>query len=156
MERRYWNEDLETMQPAALHQVENDCLRTQLDYVWAGSAFYQAKFAEVGVKREAIRDVADLPLLPFTEKDECLRSQQEHPPFGRYLATTQEQVLRVHKTSGTSGRALYVALTPRDRHLMNACAACSFWAAGLRPSDTVVHCLIIASGWAGSPIMRTW
>ncbi len=141
MERRYWNEDLETMQPAALHQVENDCLRTQLDYVWAGSAFYQAKFAEVGVKREAIRDVADLPLLPFTEKDECLRSQQEHPPFGRYLATTQEQVMRVHKTSGTSGRALYVALTPRDRHLMNACAACSFWAAGLRPSDTVVHCL---------------
>jgi hypothetical protein len=38
MERRYWNEDLETLQPAALHQLENDYLRTQLDYVWAGSA----------------------------------------------------------------------------------------------------------------------
>ena len=140
MERLYWNEDIERMQPAALHQLENESLRAQLDYVWACSAFYQAKFAEAGVKREDIGDVADLPLLPFTEKDECRRSQEEHPPFGSYLATSQEQVIRAHKTSGTTGRALYVALTRRDRDLMNECAARSFWAAGLRPSDTVVHC----------------
>ena len=141
MERFYWNEDMETMQPAALRQLENEYLRTQLDYVWKCSAFYQARFAEAGVKREVIRDLADLPLLPFTEKDECRRSQQEHPPFGNYLATGQEQVIRVHKTSGTTGRALYVALTRRDRDLMNECAARSYWASGLRPSDTVVHCL---------------
>ncbi len=141
MERVYWNEDLETMLPTALRRLENDSLQTQLDYVWTCSAFYQAKFAEAGVKREAIRDVADLPLLPFTEKDECRRSQQEHPPFGSYLATTQEQVIRAHKTSGTTGRALYVVLTRRDCTFMNECAARSFWAAGLRPSDTVVHCL---------------
>src|SRR3989475_6995238 len=141
MERFYWNEDMETMQPAALRQLENEYLRTQLDYVWKCSAFYQARFAEAGVKREVIRDLADLPLLPFTEKDDCGRSQQEHPPFGNYLATGQEQVIRVHKTSGTTGRALYVALTRRDRDLMNECAARSYWASGLRPSDTVVHCL---------------
>src|SRR5215472_6862079 len=141
MERLYWNEDMETMQPAALRQLENERLRTQLDYVWECSDFYQAKFAEAGVKRDDIRDVADLPLLPFTEKDECRLSQQEQPPFGNYLATTQERVIRAHKTSGTTGRALYVALTNRDRNLMNECAARSFWAAGMRPSDMVVHCL---------------
>ncbi|GAC1308747.1 MAG: phenylacetate--CoA ligase family protein [Ktedonobacteraceae bacterium] len=141
MERFYWNEDMETMQPAALRQLENEYLRTQLDYVWECSAFYQAKFAEAGVKRAAIRDLADLPLLPFTEKDECRRNQHDHPPFGSYLATSQEQVIRAHKTSGTTGRALYVALTHRDRNRMNECAARSYWAAGLRPSDTVVHCL---------------
>src|SRR5437016_6544343 len=141
MERLYWNEDMETMPPAVLHQLENEYLRTQLDYIWACSAFYQARFAEAGVKREDIGDVADLPLLPFTEKDECRRSQEEHPPFGSYLATSQEQVIRAHKTSGTTGRALYVALTRRDRDLMNECAARSFWAAGLRPIDTVVHSL---------------
>src|SRR5436305_3117278 len=103
MERFYWNEDMETMQPAALRQLENEYLRTQLDYVWKCSAFYQARFAEAGVKREVIRDLADLPLLPFTEKDECRRSQQEHSPFGGYVATDQEQVIRVHKTSGTTG-----------------------------------------------------
>ena len=141
MERPYWNEDIETMQPAALQQLENEYLRTQLDYIWAYSTFYQARFAEVGVKRESIRTMADLPLLPFTEKDECRRDQHEHPPFGSYLATSQEQVIRAHKTSGTTGRALYVALTRPDRNLMNECAARSYWASGLRPSDTVVHCL---------------
>ncbi len=141
MERLYWNEEMETMQPAALRKLENKYLRTQLDYVWKCSAFYQAKFAEAGVKREAIRDVADLPLLPFTEKDECRRNQLEHPPFGSYLATSLEEVIRAHKTSGTTGRALYVPLTRNDRNLMNECAARSYWASGLRPSDMVVHCL---------------
>lgn len=141
MERLYWNEEIETMPLAAVRRLENEALQMQLDYIWTNSAFYQKKFAEVGVKREAIRDLADLPLLPFTEKDECRRDQQEHPPFGSYLATTQVQVIRAHKTSGTTGRALYVALTRPDRDLMNEVAARSFWAAGLRPSDTVVHCL---------------
>lgn len=139
--RYYWNEDIETMQPEALRRLENENLHTQLDYLWSNSAFYQAKFAEAGVKRGTMRDVSDLPLLPFTEKDECRRSQQEHPPFGNYLACSQEQVMRVHKTSGTTGLALYVALTRHDRDLMNECAARSYWASGLRPSDTVVHCL---------------
>ena len=141
MEPVYWNEDRETILPAVLRRLENDALHTQLDYVWSSSSFYQTKFAQAGIGREAIGDVADLPLLPFTEKYECRRSQQEHPPFGSYLACTQEQIVRVHKTSGTTGRALYVALTPRDRGLMNECAARCFWAAGLRPGDTVVHCL---------------
>ncbi len=141
MKQPYWNEDIETMPREKLRRFENQYLQTQLDYIWAHSAFYSAKFAEARVKREDIRDLADLPLLPFTEKDECRLSQHEHPPFGNYLAASQEQVMRVHKTSGTTGRALYVALTRNDRNLMNECAARSYWASGLRPDDTVVHCL---------------
>ncbi len=141
MKRRFWNEDIETLPTAALRQVENARLQAQLDYVWASSLFYQAKFASDGVKRNAIRELADLPLLPFTEKDEIRQNQQEHPPFGSYLATSPERLVRVHKTSGTTGRALYVALTDNDRLFMNESAARSFWAAGLRPTDTIVHCL---------------
>jgi phenylacetate-CoA ligase len=141
MERRFWNEDIETLPPAALHQLENARLQAQLDYVWASSPFYQAKFSSANVERNAIRDLADLSLLPFTEKDEIRQDQQEHPPFGSYLATAPQRLIRVHKTSGTTGRALYVALTSKDRNLMNESAARSFWAAGLRPTDTVVHCL---------------
>ena len=141
MEQVYWNEAIETSQPAALRRLENDALRAQLDYVWSSSPFYQEKFAQSGIRREAIKDVADLPLLPFTQKDECRRSQQDQPPFCSYLVCRQEHIIRVHKTSGTTGRALYVALTRRDGSLMNECAARCFWAASLRPSDTVVHCL---------------
>ena len=148
MERRFWNEDIETLPRAAVRQVENARLLAQLEYVWATSPFYQAKFSSAGVKRQAILDLADLPLLPFTEKDELRQNQQEHPPFGSYLATTPERLVRVHKTSGTTGRALFVALTDKDRHVMNESAARSLWAAGLRPSDTVVHCLNYRL-WAG-------
>ena len=148
MERRLWNEDIETLPPAALRQLENARLQAQLDYVWASSPFYRAKFSSADVERNAIRDLADLSLLPFTEKDEIRQNQQEHPPFGSYLATAPERLIRVHKTSGTTGRALYVALTSKDRNLMNESAARSFWAAGLRPTDTVVHCLNYRL-WAG-------
>lgn len=141
MERRLWNEDIETLPPAALRQLEIARLQAQLDYVWVSSPFYQAKFSSANVERNAIRDLADLPLLPFTEKDEIRQNQQEHPPLGSYLATAPERLIRVHKTSGTTGRPLYVALTGKDRNLMNESAARSFWAAGLRPTDTVVHCL---------------
>jgi phenylacetate-CoA ligase len=141
VERIFWDEAIETMEPAALRRLENERLQAQLDLVWACSAFYQAKFAEAGVKREAIRDLADLALLPFTEKDECRRSQVEQPPFGSYLAAAPDQIIRAHKTSGTTGRALYVALTRRDRNVMTECGARCYWASGLRPGDRVVHCL---------------
>ncbi|HEY7347608.1 MAG TPA: AMP-binding protein [Ktedonobacterales bacterium] len=141
MERRFWDEAIETMEPAALRRLENERLQAQLDAVWARSPFYQAKFAEAGVGREAIRDLADLPLAPFTEKDECRRSQKEQPPFGSYLAAASDQVIRAHKTSGTTGRALYVALTRRDRDVMTECGARAYWASGLRPGHRVAHCL---------------
>lgn len=141
MERRFWDEAIETIAPAALRRLENERLQTQLDLVWARSAFYRARFAEAGVQREAIHDLADLPLLPFTEKDECRRSQQEQPPFGSYLAAAPDQIMRAHKTSGTTGRALYVALTRRDRNVMTECGARCYWASGLRPGDRVAHCL---------------
>src|SRR5258707_769808 len=141
MERRYWDEAIETLAPDALRQLENERLGVQLDYIWANSPFYQAKFQQAGVSREAIGDLRDLPLLPFTEKDECRHDQREHPPFGSYLAALSERLVRTHKTSGTTGKALYVALTAHDRDVMKEVAARAFWAAGLRPGDRVVHCL---------------
>jgi phenylacetate-coenzyme A ligase PaaK-like adenylate-forming protein len=74
MERVYWNEDREPIQPAALPRLEHEVLWTQLDYVWSSSPFYQTKFAQAGIRREAIGDVVGLPLLPFTERDECRSS----------------------------------------------------------------------------------
>ncbi len=141
MQQHYWDEAIETMEPAALRRLENERLQAQLDYIWARSGFYQKKLAGAGVRREAIRDLADLPLLPFTEKDECRRSQAEHPPLGNYLAANPVNIIRIHKTSGTTGRALYVALTQRDRETMTQCGARAYWASGLRREDRVVHCL---------------
>lgn len=141
MDRRFWNEEIETLPPTALGRLEHERLQTQLEHVWASSPFYQAKFAAAGITRHAVHALADLPLLPFTEKDELRQDQQAHSPFGSALATTPERLIRVHKTSGTTGRALYIALTDRDRRMMNESAARALWAAGMRPGDRVVHCL---------------
>src|SRR5258708_35176993 len=99
MQRPFWNGDIETLPPAALRQLENARLQAQLEYVWASSPFYQAKFSSAGVKRNAMRDLAVLPLLPFTEKDEIRQNHQEHPPFGSNLATTPEPLIAVHQPS---------------------------------------------------------
>jgi phenylacetate-CoA ligase len=66
-----------------------------------------------GVDRE-IRSREALAALPFTEKEELRASQEEFPPFGDYLAVAPEKIQRVHKTSGTTGRPLYIAMTRRD------------------------------------------
>ncbi len=49
MEPVYWNEAIENMRPAALRQVENEALRTQLEYVCSASSFYQTKFTQAGI-----------------------------------------------------------------------------------------------------------
>lgn len=138
---RYWNEPLETIPPAALRELEDRLVRETARYVGDRSPFYQVKFREAGIKPAEIRGVRDLSRLPFTEKAELRRSQEEHPPFGAYTAVPVSDVVRVHKTSGSTGRPLYVALTRTDVEVTNDCGARAFWAAGLRPTHVVVHCL---------------
>lgn len=135
---------LETLSPDELRAREDVALVKQLAYVMERSAFYQRKFAGI----DQITDREALRVLPFTEKDELRASQEAVPPFGDYLAVSPEQINRVHKTSGTTGRPLYIAMTRRDIETTHACGARAFWAAGLRPGDRVVHCLNYQL-WAG-------
>src|SRR5512138_374662 len=139
-----WNAPVETLDPSALRAREDAALAEQFAYVMAHSPFYREKFA--GTARVTRR--ADLGALPFTEKDELRASQAAAPPFGAYLAAAPEQVTRVHKTSGTTGRPLYIAMTRRDIETTHECGARAYTAAGLCPGDRVIHCLNYQL-WAG-------
>ncbi|MCZ7573332.1 MAG: AMP-binding protein [Ardenticatenaceae bacterium] len=141
MRRPFWNAGIETLAPEELRRLEDEALRRQLAYLATRSAFYARKFAEAGVDPATIRSRADLPRLPFTEKDELRANQETHPPLGNYLAAPREQIVRLHKTSGTTGRPLFVGLTSHDLEVTHEIGARAFWAAGLGPGDTVVHCL---------------
>ncbi|HOE65516.1 MAG TPA: AMP-binding protein [Candidatus Hydrogenedentes bacterium] len=110
-------------------------LARQLGYVIAHSPLYQAKFAGLRV------DTESLHALPFTEKDEILADQAQHPPFGANLCVDPSRVQRVQKTSGTSARPVFIALTAHDIDKTTEIGARCFSSAGLRPDDTVVHCL---------------
>jgi phenylacetate-CoA ligase len=140
----FWNAPLESLAANEWHLREESLLIRQYADVLARSAFYQKKFA--GVNR--ISNRIEFAALPFTEKDELRASQEAHPPFGDYLAVSPADVSRVHKTSGTSGRPLYIGLTKRDIDTTHECGARAFYAAGLRPGDRVIHCLNYQL-WAG-------
>ncbi len=83
----------------------------------------------------------DLPLLPICDKAILRDSQAAHPPFGNYLAAPSEQIVRVHRTSGTSGQAMNVALTKFDSDQTVRVGARSHIAAGIKPGNRVIHCL---------------
>ena len=141
MEQTMFNPAMESISEPDLHKMEQALLQEQLTYVFARSIFYQNKFAASGIDKSRIKDVQDLSLLPFTTKQELRDSQERQAPFGDFLAAPPEQVNRIHRTSGTTGKFVYTALTRQDLDLTHNCGARSFWAGGLRPRHRVVHCL---------------
>ncbi len=130
VENRPWAEVLATLERRLVAQVRSLSER---------SPFYRAKFRAAGLDPGDIRGPEDLSKLPFTTKAELRRSQAEHPPLGAHLAVEPDRVVRIHATSGTTGRPTYVALTQRDRAIWAEIGARTYWARGVRPGQTVAH-----------------
>ena len=105
----------------------------------AASAFYQHQHRDAPLcLPSTLADIADLP---FTKKEDLRKDQAAHPPFGSYLAAASDIVTRLHRTSGTTGQAMNLALSAHDARLQAEVAGRAQSAAGLEPSDIVVHCL---------------
>src|SRR5208282_4076813 len=83
----------------------------------------------------------ELPRLPLSDKAMLRASQAASPPFGDYLAASPEKVTRLHRTSGTSGQAMNLALSAADARLTAEIGGRAQRAAGLGPGHRVVHCL---------------
>tara|TARA_R100000005_G_scaffold96517_1_gene84124 strand:+ start:22491 stop:23792 length:1302 start_codon:yes stop_codon:yes gene_type:complete len=83
----------------------------------------------------------DITALPLCDKSMLRVSQAARPPFGNYLAAADTAVSRLHRTSGTTGQAMNLALSQRDSHITAVVGGRSQRAAGLGPGHRVVHCL---------------
>ena len=110
---------------------------SQRDYVAHSSPLHQRAW---GGKAPPARfeAFADLPLI---DKEMLRVSQRAHPPFGDYLAADETVVARVHRTSGTTGTAMNLALSRRDAEETALVGARAQRASGLGPGHRVVHCL---------------
>lgn len=124
--------DLDTL---AAHRQR--CWERQLDYVVARSPLHRLIWAGVTPPRR-LQALADLPLI---DKEMLRASQRSHPPFGDYLAAPTTAVARIHRTSGTTGTAMNLALSVRDANETAVVGARAQSAAGLGPGHRVVHCL---------------
>ncbi len=92
--------------------------------------FYSTKFAQ--------HDPADFSCLPFTTKAELLADQEGHPPYGTNLTEARERYVRLHQTSGTSGKPLRWLDTAQSWQWMLDCWDRMFALVGLRPDDRLV------------------
>lgn len=119
-------------------RVEASLFTRQMGHVLERSRFYQRK---LGCRAGRPITLDDLPSLPFTTREELQADQDEHGPFGSYLCTDRSRIARVHRTSGTSGRPLIIALSAADIEDSLICGARCFSAAGVRTDDVIVHCL---------------
>ena len=119
---------IETWPREKLRQLQNEQLRQMVSYVYKRMPFYKQMFDDHGLKPGDIHSVEDLPILPFTRKQDL----KDHYPFG-LLAVPREQIIRVHASSGTTGKATVVCSTRNDIELFSEVMARSFVAAGARP-----------------------
>ena len=109
----------------------------QAQYVAANSAFY----GRLWQGRKPPPEIDEIARLPLTDKAMLRQSQAAAPPFGDYLAAAKESVIRLHRTSGTTGQAMNIAQSRADALQTAEIGARCQRAGGLGPGHRVVHCL---------------
>jgi phenylacetate-CoA ligase len=104
-----WQPTFESMAPAALRTLQLERLRETVGRVYERVPFYRARLDAAGVKPTDLRALEDLRRVPFTVKEDF----RQNYPFG-LLAVPRREVVRVHASSGTTGKSTVVGYTKRD------------------------------------------
>jgi phenylacetate-CoA ligase len=123
----------ETMPRDELESLQLTRLKYLVQKVYHNVPFYNQKFKEMGIMPESIKSLSDLKHLPFTEKQDL----RNNYPFGLF-AVPRESVVRVHVSSGTTGKSTVVGYTQRDVDNWARLMARSFEACGVTRAD-IVH-----------------
>ena len=104
-----WNEEFETLPREALEALQLKRLKALVERVYAAVPYYRSKMDEQGVRPSDIRKLGDLAKLPFTTKEDLRLNY----PFGLF-AVPFERVVRIHASSGTTGKPTVVGYTKTD------------------------------------------
>ncbi|MGH3436495.1 MAG: phenylacetate--CoA ligase family protein [Sciscionella sp.] len=148
---KFWNPDVETLPRPRMRELQWQRLRDQLAYVAARSPFYVEKWRRAGFDPAAVTGL-DRFDAPFTTKAELRESQLERPPFGGHAAVDMSSVVRVHSSSGTTGRPSYVGITARDHAAWTEVVSRVLYCEGMRPEDVVVHAFGLSFFVGGLPL----
>jgi phenylacetate-CoA ligase len=125
--------DMETLPREDIEKLQLTRLRATVERVYHNVPFYRKRLEERGLTPADIKSLADLKELPFTEKQDL----RNNYPFGLF-AVPKENVVRIHSSSGTTGKATVVGYTKRDVNNWAELMARSFVCAGTRRDD-IVH-----------------
>lgn len=125
-----WNESIECMDREELRKIQSVRLKKMVEYVYHNTPFYRKKMQQAGITPDDINSIDDISLLPFTTKTDL----RDNYPFG-LLAVPMSQIVRIHGSSGTTGKPTVVAYTHKDLAIWTECLSRSFTAYGASRQD---------------------
>lgn len=125
-----WNPSIECMDREQLREIQSKRLVKIVDYVYHNTPFYRSKFQEMGLVPEDIKSIDDIAKLPFTDKLDL----RDNYPFG-LAAVPMSQIVRIHASSGTTGKPVVVLYTRRDLAMWAESISRAFTAYGASKDD---------------------
>ena len=113
-----------------MHQLQSERLCKLVEHVYTNVAFYRKKMIEAGVKPADIKTIEDIVKLPFTSKQDL----RDNYPFGLF-AVPMKDIVRVHASSGTTGKPTTVGYTRNDLEVWKEVVARCFTMCGIGSDD---------------------
>lgn len=127
-----WNEAKECMSRDEMQTLQSKRLVKAVDRVYHNVEYYRKKMQAIGIEPGDIKGIEDISKLPYTTKDDL----RDTYPFDLF-AVPQSQIVRIHASSGTTGKATVIGYTRRDIEIWSECVARAFTEAGLTREDTI-------------------
>jgi len=127
MERKFWDEKIETMPIEELKKLQLKRLKYIVKYVYENNRHYHEKLKKANVKPDDIKTLKDIEKIPFLTKQDL----RDYYPFG-LVCTQLDEIVEVHASSGTTGKPVVGPYTRNDLEVWAEVMARSLWANGLR------------------------
>ncbi len=132
---QYFQPEIETASREEIVKIQNEKIKKQVKHVYENVAYYRNLMDEKGVKPEDINSIEDIRKLPFLSKADL----REAYPYG-LLGCDLKDCVRIHSTSGTTGKRVVAFYTQHDIDLWEDCTARAIVAAGGTKDDVVQVC----------------
>ena len=127
-----WNETMECMPREEMRKLQSVRLRKVVEQAYHNTTFYRKEMQLLGITPDDIQSIDDIVKLPFTEK----KHLRDNYPFGLMTAPMSE-IVRLHASSGTTGKPIVVGYTRKDINIWNEAVARCLTAYGLTKNDIV-------------------
>ncbi|MDR1102382.1 MAG: phenylacetate--CoA ligase [Tannerella sp.] len=127
-----WNDTMECMSRVELQKLQSIRLKKLVEHVYHNTPFYRRKMQEMGITPDDIQSIDDIVKLPFTTKQDL----RDNYPFG-LMAVPMSEIVRLHASSGTTGKPIVVGYTRRDLSVWYEGVARCLTAYGVTRNDII-------------------
>lgn len=128
----FFQKDIECLDRKKIEEIQLERLKWTVDYCYRNVPFYTKKLDEAGVTAEKIKSLSDVKYIPLTTKADL----RDNYPFGNF-AVPMKKIVRIHASSGTTGKPTVVGYTKNDLEMWSDCMARLVTAGGATSDDIV-------------------